>query len=654
MSGGFTPVKGTAGAAPNTIFFGYVPDRFNMLWPYHFTNVPAAVQETGLNQANLASQWTIYNTSYQGGANANTVSFGSSALAPDTTNNAVHLTEAATTSVHKIEAGYTMALMQQSAFAASPGFNVRFAVFAKAAGRTRIALYVWLVGQPPGNYGKVVFDLAGGQVAVAPSSAGANWSAGNASIVAWPGGWFLCRFDVTTATNFFAGVPHIIAHGIYIDNGSGLAAESTNYAGNGLSGVYIWRTNALPPGAWNMSGQRIFFDDFTSPTTVDVNSTYQPGFNIYPLQQSPLNATPFPGNSGEHGFNFYLGAGPSLDATCITVANSLMTISLPGTFATGGGALGTVMPVGGYPPVQKYDVVTDSAIGAPQSWSGFTYGPPYLLEFSVAYGYDVHTGANAGGVIWCDSAQLHTQHFYYNDPSQIISWITPGNASGPLAAFSTEIDYFEVPSLIPGWSAGGFTAIHAYPGGFAGYQSVSIVQPDPVVGGILADTYGVPTWSTNLGYSGAAYPPGGQQVYYIPDGNIYSCIVSPPSTPAPSPPSDPTHWRLLGTPASQKSVVVNLNNQNVHHILHVPYTPQDGVGQILIFMNGFYIQGAQEAQWIYGPSLTGATTEDAGRIYHNMVDDYNKCSLFLVMGWSQHTNGSAAEFCSYDWISMRK
>src|SRR5215831_818931 len=106
MSGGFTPVKGSAGAAPNTILFGYVPDRLNMLWPYHATNAPSAVWETGLNQANLASQWTIYNTSYQGGANANTVSFGANTLAPDTTNNAVHLTEAATNSVHKIEAGY--------------------------------------------------------------------------------------------------------------------------------------------------------------------------------------------------------------------------------------------------------------------------------------------------------------------------------------------------------------------------------------------------------------------------------------------------------------------------------------------------------------------------------------------------------------------
>jgi len=401
-----------------------------------------------------------------------------------------------------------------------------------------------------------------------------------------------------------------------------------------------------------MSGAPILFDHFDNPNTVDLNTTYLPGFNFYISDHSPLSP---PG--GEHGTNFYIGGGitPSQQATAITVNNSLLTINPSPSFPANAVGLFSIRTVGGYPPIQPFSNVTNSAIGAPQSWTGFTYGPPYLLEFSVAFNYNVHLGANAGGLIWCDSAQFHTQEHYFQDTSQISVWNDPKNAAGPLSAFNTEIDYFEIPSLIPAYAAGGFTAVHVGPGQFAGFDLVSRVDPEPVVGGVMSDTSGVPTWNQNQAFTTGFY------VYYAPNGNIYNCTASVPGpAPNPSPPSDPTHWTLSGTPASLKVVVTDFNNQNTHHILHVPYTPEDGPGQILLFYNGFYIQGTPLAastpsQFVYHPTLQGSSNApvDTGQIYRNMVDNYNQCSLFLIIGWSQHQN-DIGDFCAYDWISMRK
>lgn len=302
-------VKGSTGAAPVTSFFGPIPDALTLLSPMHENNsTNPIVIATDYKAATLVSQWIPFNTSFTGGANAVTCSFGANTSAPDGTNNGVHLTEAATNSNHYVTAG------QNGGGSAMQ----RLQVFAKAAERTRVGISFYNNRQV--NTGvKCIFDLSGGQIGVANHVFGSNPNgdivAGPAFIIPFPNGWYLCSIEWTNGAGNASYQPQQASLcQIWIDSGSGTGSESTSYLGDGTSGIYVWRATSLPREAWSFGHNQYFFDDFNSISTIDVNRTGTNGFNWYLGDNWP-------------GLNGVFNANQITPADAITVSSSAVSIS---------------------------------------------------------------------------------------------------------------------------------------------------------------------------------------------------------------------------------------------------------------------------------------------------------------------------------------
>lgn len=275
---------GATGQAPTTSFFGYVPDRFNAMYPFHLAGgANAGGIRDGVQSANNVNQWTIFNTGFPTGvAGTNSVSLGGMITAPDGNNTAQHITEATTNSIHGLSAGINFVF--NGFFLPFGGPTLRLSVFAKAAERTRIVLQVGGAGGTSITNGcQAVYDLAAGTVAVANTQIGTGpppWLPGPATIKAWPNGWYQCEIDVTVGLNLGTG-SGIVAF-LYVDAGSGNAAANITYTGDGASGVYVWRSCMLPPAAWAIPGVS-FFDDFLDNTMAefDLTNSKAPGFTWY-------------------------------------------------------------------------------------------------------------------------------------------------------------------------------------------------------------------------------------------------------------------------------------------------------------------------------------------------------------------------------------
>lgn len=187
-------------------------------------------------------------------------SLGAFTLAPDGTLTGQKLVEDNTNNPH-----YATGVACEHWDAVRP--LMRVAGIFKAGERTRVALEVI----PPGGWSTstVGFDLAGGRIAYGPTDTspfGGICHGFNPTIASLGsfggGGWFLCYFDhlIDNVSNFSGFEVRIL-----IDNGSGLAAQSTSFAGDGASGIFAWRQSVLPARAWSLQTQT-FFDDFNDPT----------------------------------------------------------------------------------------------------------------------------------------------------------------------------------------------------------------------------------------------------------------------------------------------------------------------------------------------------------------------------------------------------
>lgn len=290
MSGFAFPSKGVGSPATVTSFFGRVPDKYTVALPGSLVSGGSAYNVSNNVPGNYVNVWSLYNQNQLGGSNVPTVSLGGTMTAPDgTTANSQKIVESS---------GVAMIHMVTSLFVTSawPGqYKWRIAVFANAtgAGRTRFALYMGNgFFDPDGSfYGsragcKTVFDVAGNQIGVANTAFGTPTNAyvpGPTEIVDFGGGWRRCTMDVLLGTGSNLGC---FEHAILLDNASGIAAESTHYAGDGVSGLFFWKTSSLPPGCWALNTQK-FFDDFTSFAGWDLAETNGPGFNFYPSNKLP-------------------------------------------------------------------------------------------------------------------------------------------------------------------------------------------------------------------------------------------------------------------------------------------------------------------------------------------------------------------------------
>lgn len=361
MSGGVFGARGSTGPAPTTVFMAPVPDRYNMLLQMYVRESPTRINNVKMIAANTIDKWTPWNLSLAGGANTNTISLGSAAEAPDGTNTAFKIVEGSNNGVHFFVAGYPEGSSQRQ--------QKRFAAFCKAAERTRVYMSIGFAqGCSFESGARVVFDLAVGQVGVAAAPYGPDpgWIVKNTEITPYGNGWYLCKIDVAVTLQSNG----ILSCAIGPDSGSGTGALSNSYLGNGSSGIYIWRTNVLPPRAWGMNNVS-YFDDFTDTSGIDMANSKAPGFGWYTsvnwIDPSYVNVPPIQ----------YPVSGPyiSQSGSTITLNNSGNLTSLW------------------------------SAVRNGTSYTGNAYQPPLLWEYNIKWNNDAPL-ANPPAAVWTQMTEM--------------------------------------------------------------------------------------------------------------------------------------------------------------------------------------------------------------------------------------------------------
>ncbi len=142
---------------------------------------------------------------------------------PDATVDAATLIEDATaTSTH---------LTTQAITKAASALSYTFSVYGKSSSTRRIDMQL---DDNAGNGAIMSCDLAGQQVGVAGAGVGVAFTTITSAVEAYSNGWTRCRLTATTntATDLNAVV--------FLDNGTGTAAVSNSYSGDGASGATIF------------------------------------------------------------------------------------------------------------------------------------------------------------------------------------------------------------------------------------------------------------------------------------------------------------------------------------------------------------------------------------------------------------------------------
>src|ERR1700693_1522374 len=205
FDGGISAVSGAGGGAPAWVLPGAVA-AINML-------------HSAQNNWQDSTRWAY--------SNVQEPTFATKTLAPDGTNTAEKLIANSTNSFHTINSANIARTARVQSY--------RVAVDAKPAGYDRVVISLDDVGS---NGSFLVCDLAGGQT-VGPTNYGTVATGANPVITPIGSGFYRCYFDVTT--NAVATIRFQVA----LDNGSGTAAVSNSFAGNGVNGVYVWQANVL-------------------------------------------------------------------------------------------------------------------------------------------------------------------------------------------------------------------------------------------------------------------------------------------------------------------------------------------------------------------------------------------------------------------------
>ncbi len=263
--------------------------RLNMLRPARFVRSGEAgpgftTYVAAWSAANYFKDWLPYNLADDGGADVDTAAFGAFTTAPDSTGDTARLLkDTAANTQHSFVAGWNNT--GQWCYG-----KIRLAGIFKYAGR-RVVLSMVSTNGAIGC--RAVFDLLNGRVAVDTAAIGSPetpWTLYPAQIFSTGGGWYLCYIEALVTFNQSAMIAGVFGK-LSLDNGSGLAAESSTYAGDGSSGVYGWRSNMLPSRAWDLNTVA-FLDDFDDPTmaNIDLGNTKADGFDWYLANSFPSYA----------------------------------------------------------------------------------------------------------------------------------------------------------------------------------------------------------------------------------------------------------------------------------------------------------------------------------------------------------------------------
>lgn len=227
---------------------GYVPANFNMLPWGKFA--PAS---------NFTdAQWTLTRSSITTGIANPYGSLNAQRLIPSTANNTHYVTT-------DVEMHFQHPI------------PIKVSAIIQAGGYTRAVLY-WKNFHDANSVGSVGFDLTGGNHAY-DIVEGSAVDITDTAAQSLGGGWWLCSFVHHYVTPM-ERESHVWQPELRVDNGTGTAARSVSFAGDGTSGVNVWWFNILPKAAWDLT-HKAFEDDFDSLATIDLANSKAPGFKWY-------------------------------------------------------------------------------------------------------------------------------------------------------------------------------------------------------------------------------------------------------------------------------------------------------------------------------------------------------------------------------------
>jgi hypothetical protein len=288
-------------------------------------------------------------------------SIAAGVTAPDGSENAQKLVENSGSGTHFVQStnGPTTNIFPVSR---------KIAFIAQAAGRTRIVVtdQNFEIANDTTSIG---FDLSGGNVGY-DNVVGPNATLVDTGMTALGDGWWLGWFDVTNS-DLTDGVRQWMQQ-INLDNGSGTAARSISYTGDGTSGVNIWWVNMLPTTAWTTQKLGLF-DDFNDLSTIDVNDTRAPGFNWYVHNLFP--------------HSFMTTFGWTTNPPSVPTAPTTLSISSPSVLRIYNGS-----PTANGWGSQLWSVATDGGNG----YVGTVFSPPMLME---SYFFAANSGAMWGSTV---------------------------------------------------------------------------------------------------------------------------------------------------------------------------------------------------------------------------------------------------------------
>lgn len=579
MSGMAFASKGGPGPATQTVWFGAIIDRLNMLMPdSSATGAKGLLSSTA--PANLGNQWNVFNSS-----------FGATTTAPDGTTNAKLLVEDTSNNIHYCQA--CSSVLQNNLVAYGV---LRFAAFFKQGGRTRVGFQMSQGGTQFQPYARVIFDLAGAQVGVPFTLVTSNGNTNyvfkdeGAGVISYPNGWYLCYQDVYWQD----GGGFTVKVQIFTDAGSGTGAFNGSYTGNGSSGIYIWRTNCMPAAAYSI-GSTSSFDDFTSASTIDVNATQAPGFKWY----------------NKHSMLNYNGPGGIVDPfpkSQISVAGSVLTLT--GSSDSSEIALTSATEV-------------NAAAGTWVVGQSFSASKPLLLELKASWDYTTHNPAlNAPLSWWTTTIQYPLTQGQGSaaaiDHGREFDMMEGGGNSQDSQNDVVALAYAGISSAFGGPQPTGLGAGKAS-WGYPSWNSTFSYSPNNLVisGGVVY---------VGKTFSNLNHPP--------PDATNWTPLVNGTDYFQPAASVDYTQMHLyshLIIPFwAQPGISKQLQQQQTWNVngTNNPATPQDdGVGVAMLFFDGAMVY--MTACW--GPNIL-PNTEFATPSTFLFLSDYQDHIIFLAPG----------------------
>lgn len=601
---------GATGQAPTTEWMSLVADKYTMLLKY---------DDRGGAYSGVINDTAVVPCLYTNRFNNNNLSLGAFITAPDgTANTCQKLVEDNSNTEHYIQAGFNFFRPMWPA--------LRIAGIWKAGERTRVCYRLCGRNFPGLDEALYLgFDLAGGQIAyqtfgsyVGPPATTSTWQIQDQTITSLGSGFYLCVADVLALHPNAGGIGIDFNLHTLIDNGSGTAAKSLTYAGDGSSGLYGWKHSVLPKRAWGINGTA-FFDDFNDPTlaNIDLNNTQAPGFDWY------VQAGTWGGSGTIVGPGWFVSY--PMPSSSLSASGSILTIAPnappnvgcgPGivTFCNPGAGLDMSVPA--YPPG-----VNPTGPGVGKGWK-----PPFLIE--ISYGYDE---ANAE---WRSCPIPYMASVEWSNWAVQSLPYSLGNAGAAKGA-GGEYDVWDHSNQYYGADTGGGAYSLNIGGTF--FSTIS-----SVTSGTVKCFWGYPEFfanrATSFGYN---------QNHVVHSGGVfYRCIVG---NTAQAPPG--ADWAVFSYPADSLSTgnpsppfVTDFSQQHLYSQIVLPYDRATGdYGCYLRFFDGGFARGDS---WTTELNLSG---DNASINMHTW--DWHHAFLILVdSSASGHT--SQASYYGYVRVSQ--